>query len=105
MSVGWSPIIALLEILVCKMLGEDLTQFVERKMTLLITKSSLMGDVIQQCGRMAQHDPGHTGHKGILLRPIISTIGAVTYSPTEHVARLLGSQLCSPVHSEDFIHT
>jgi hypothetical protein len=29
----------------------------------------------------------------------------VTYSPTEHVARLLGSQLCSPVHSEDFIHT
>jgi hypothetical protein len=95
-------------------LPKDPTEFVERKTTLLLKKSSLSEGVIQQLRSQGSRPPRLDGlpkihKKGAPLRPIVSTIGAPTYRLSKCLAKHLGEYVGnSPRHvknSMEFMNT
>jgi hypothetical protein len=68
---------------------------VERKITLLLTKSSLPKEDVHQLrpqgsGPPRVYRPPKIQKEGAPVKPIISTIGASTYRPIQYLAKLLG---------------
>jgi hypothetical protein len=105
---------ALLRALTYRRLAKDPTEAVEHKTTLLLKKSSLPEEVIQQLRPQGSRPPRLYGHpnihkEGVPLWPIVSIVGAPTYRLTQHLAGLLGAHIGdSPHHvrnSMEFIDT
>jgi hypothetical protein len=105
---------ALLRAPTYRRLAKDPTEAVERETNLLLKKSSLPEEVIQQLWPEGSRSPRLYGlpkiHKeGVPLRPTVSTIGAPTYRLAQHLASLLGAHIGdSPHHvknSMEFIDT
>jgi hypothetical protein len=97
-----------------RMLPKDPTEAVERRTTLLLKKSSLPEEVMQQLRPQGSKPPVLYGlpkiHKeDAPLRPIVSTIGAPTYRLAQYLAERLGEYVGnSPRHvknSMEFINT
>jgi hypothetical protein len=96
------------------MLKKDPTESVERKTVLLLKKSSFSEEVSEQLRSQGSRHPSLYGllkiHKqGVLLRPIVTTIGGPTYRLAKHLDGLLGSHIGSFPHhvrnSTEFVHT
>jgi len=91
------------EFILYRRLSKDPTESTERKTTKLLKKSTLSEDVYKQLNPSSSRPPRIYGltkirKEGVLLRPIVSNIGAPTYKLAKHTAGLLNPFTGTTIH-------